>query len=95
MTGFVGKWRKYIHRILSLYGNQSILPHLHFSFCRLQIAICFYQMINIAYVLAEFACLTLDPFTLKREVIPQHAMSSYGETRLPEPEHWEICESWL
>ena len=22
-------------------------------------------------------------------------MSGYGETRLAEPEHWEICESWL
>ena len=89
MTGFVGKWRKYIHRILSLW--QLII---FASVCRLQIAKCFYQ-INIAYVLAKFACLTLDPFTLKREVIPQHAMSSYGETRLADPEHWEICESWL
>ena len=55
-------------------------------------------MIKIAHVpnFAKFtSSLTLDPFSLKREVIPQHAMSGYGETRLAEPEHWEICESWL
>ena len=65
--------------------------------CKLQYVFTRFSAINVAYVpnFAKFTCLTLDPFSLKREVIPQHAMPGYGETRLAEPEHWEICESWL